>query len=211
MKNSLSKVLIISGVLLILVAVGLFVYSRIDDHLAGLRAQRLLEQVLSEGWDIVVLDEAEQRTASHDPSAIALVNDEEDQHSSGYAGRQIIGILEIPSLKLALPVLHASTNALLNISVARYTGDVSDRPERLVIAGHNFDSHFGRIYTLSPGDEILFTTPGGQTFSYSMIRLESCHMSEKEAVQAGDDWEITLLTCQDDRTMRYLVRFAATG
>ena len=192
---------------MLLLSAGLLVYSRVDDHLAGLRAQRIVEQIMAGGWDIQIVEEPQRRPAILSPSVAALVN-ENDSHHDEMPGRQVIGVLEIPALNLALPVLHASTYALLDISVARYTGGVTDRPERLVIAGHNYDSHFGRISSLKPGDQIRFTTTEGVQLYYRMLRLESCHMTESEVVQEGADWDITLLTCQNDRTMRSLVRFA---
>ena len=213
MNRLISKILICAGVLLILISGGLLAYSLLEDYQAGLRAHNLLEQVFREGWELEELEESVTRGVSSVRAATGLVNtedeqyqdeDEEDQENGGYV---VIGILEIPALDILLPVLNRTTYALLDISACRFAGSVDEKPKRLVIAGHNLRSHFGGISSLSPGDEISFTTPEGAKFYYSLIRTESVHMSNAAAVQEGDDWEITLLTCQRDRTMRTLARF----
>jgi len=181
------------------------------DNNAGNRAQQVLEQVLNENWEFQISSFTAQ--SSNDSVFSAAVSEDaeeeldqegEDQENSG---NSVIGILEIPGLKLTLPVLSSCTNTMLSVSIGRYTGRVSDRPERLIIAGHNYKSHFGNLLSLKPGDEIRFTTRDGETLRYSMLGVDSCHMSETEAAQAGEDWDITLLTCKRDRTMRTLVRF----
>ena len=42
---------------MVLLAGGLFAYGHLDNHLAGVRAQRVLEQVLDGGWELPVLNE----------------------------------------------------------------------------------------------------------------------------------------------------------
>lgn len=218
MNRVMPKVLIIMGALSLVVAGALFIYSRVDDYFAGQRAERLLAQVIDEGINTLELTEPNELFSNRRRDADALENNEEvtddsgDQgQGSGVAGEPIrfsvIGILEIPKLNKRFPVLDRSIYALLNISVCRYSGKVEEKPERLVIAGHNLKSHFGRISTLEEGDEIIFTTIEGVAFRYKMTYMESCHMDNPGAVQTGDEWDITLLTCQKDRSMRFLVRF----
>jgi sortase A len=217
MNKVMPKVLMIMGALSLVVAGALFVYSRVDDYLAGQRADRLLAQVLDEGLSTLELTEPDALFSNRTLDAEALENNEErtlqgtEEQDPGAAGApirfEVIGILEIPKFNRKYPVLDRSISVLLNISVCRYSGKVEDKPIRLVIAGHNLRSHFGRIATLEAGDEITFTTIDGEKFRYKMIYIESCHMDNPGAVQEGDEWDITLMTCQKDRSMRDLVRF----
>jgi len=211
--------MICAGALLLLASASLLFYSRFDDNMAGQRAQSLLEQVMEDGWEqsLFFVDESMQRYPSAGRTASILELSEEEQHpedeqdAESWHGEalvySVIGIMEIPVFNQKLPVLSGCTYALLNISVGRYAGHADEKPERLVIAGHNFRSHFGRISTLDLGDELLFTTQDGSTYRYIVIGMDSCHRDDKEAVREGDEWDITLLTCQKDRTMRTLVRF----
>lgn len=219
MNKTVPKVLMIMGALSLVAAGALFIYSRVDDYLAGKRAERLLEQVLSDGNATLELIAPNAPFYNRrDVEALENTEDEADAEASGTDEQDsedsdepiifsVIGILEIPKLSKRLPVLDRSIYALLNISACRYSGKVEDKPIRLVIAGHNLRSHFGAIATLEVGDEIIFTTIDGAVFRYSMIYIDACHMSDPAAVQAGDDWDITLLTCQKNRSMRNLVRF----
>ena len=202
----------------LLVAAALFASTRIDDYLAGRRAQSVLQRALVDEWEQSDISDPKILFAAPVPSAAALeIADGELDYEEGAQGPitagepleySVIGILEIPKLKKKLPVLDRSIGALLNISVCRYSGRVDGKPARLVIAGHNLKSHFGQIITLEPGDEILFTTRDAKTLRYGVVRVDACHQSESEAVQAGGDWDITLLTCKKERTMRTLVRCA---
>jgi len=206
MSRVITKLIIAAGVLSLLAALALFTYSRVDDYLAGLRAQRLLERVMSGNWGRPDASEpSTQDTRGIVPPLSSRPSEraEEDLPDDLSA----IGILEIPALDKRFPVLDRCTSALLYISVCRYTGSMEDKPVRLVITGHNYASHFGQISTLSIGDDIYFITMSGETYHYRMIGIEGCHMNDIDAVQAGSDWDITLLTCQRDRSMRTLVRF----
>ena len=217
MKKAIPRVLVSIGILFLVAAGALLIYSLVDDQMAEQRADSILQLVSEDGWEQVELTETEEEASSgffslfH--SAEALENTEEAPESSSYTGAplvySVIGILEIPRLNKKLPVLDRSIPALLRKSVCRYTGRMEEKPIRLVIAGHNYRSHFGEIHKLQPGDEIRFTTPEGVTYRYAMVYMEECHMDDRDAVQEGEGWDITLLTCKKpERTYRYLVRFA---
>ncbi|MCL2151537.1 MAG: sortase [Oscillospiraceae bacterium] len=237
MKKATPWVLICAGIVLLLTAGGLLIYSRVDDFLAGQRAESVLRQVMDDVWDLTDISDPDLYFPAQILSAEALENEEEARKYNSQIENEVIdnngnieeieeeteeatsesvvtleysviGVIEIPKLNKKLPVLDRSIAALLNISVCRYSGRVEEKPIRLVIAGHNLKSHFGLIKSLEEGDEILFTTREAETFRYRMIGFDECHKSEEEAVQAGDGWDITLLTCEKDRTRRRLVRFA---
>ena len=211
MRKAIPRVLISAGVILILISVALYVFSQLDDRSVGKRSEKILDKVLNDQWEMAEISEPNSFFSELFRPAEALENPEDEQYYEGADGPlefSVIGILEIPKLKKRLPVLDRSTYALLNISVCRYSGSVEDKPVHLVIAGHNLMSHFKEMSKLELGDEIFFTTRDGATFRYKMVRYEECHMSQRAAVDAGEDWDITLLTCKKERTMRRMVRFA---
>jgi len=221
MKKAKPWLFIVIGSVLLLAAGVLITLSRLDDYFAGQRAQDVLQRLLDDEWEQSDSSQSKIWFAAQVPSsaAIEFSDDELDPYDEDYPDDEqgsggnrvpleysVIGILEIPKLRKKLPVLDRSSSALLNISVCRYSGQVEEKPERLVIAGHNLRSYFGQISTLALGDEILFTTKDGAVFRYSMIGLDICHQSDIDAVQAGADWDITLLTCTKERITRVLVR-----
>ena len=120
----------------------------------------------------------------------------------------VIGILSIPALGVRLPVIGECTDELLKISCCRLSGVVTDRPNRLVIAGHRISSHFGGLESLSIGDQIAFTNMEGETFYYGLTEITDVDAEGGADVLAATGWDITLLTCKTDRSMRAMVRFA---
>ena len=119
-----------------------------------------------------------------------------------------VGILSIPKLGVRLPVLSESSDALLKISVCRLSGTVDDKPYRLVVAGHNIKSHFRGLESLQIGDNVAFTTGAGDTLYYRAIEISDIRETDGTHVLASEGWDITLLTCKADNTMRTMVRFA---
>jgi len=218
MKKAKPWLFIIAGVVFILVAVALLTLTQIDNYRAGQRADSVMERILNGEWEQSDETDPNILFAAPVPSAVALeLTDDElgfdlEEEGPRVPGApleySVIGILEIPKLRKKLPVLDRSISVLLNISVCRYSGRVNEKPVRLVIAGHNLKSYFGQIKTLESGDEILFTPKDGETIRYNVIRIDECHQSDIEGVQAGADWDITLLTCKKERTKRLLVRCA---
>lgn len=69
-------------------------------------------------------------------------------------GIKYIGVLEVPELSLQLPVMSHWSLAGLKIAPGRYKGSVYKR--NIIIAGHNYRSHFSRLKTLDIGSKIWF-------------------------------------------------------
>lgn len=118
-------------------------------------------------------------------------------------GQQYIGILEIPSLGLELPIISQWSYPALNIAPARYVG--SAYQDDLVIAAHNFKSHFGRLNTLAQGDRVIFTDVDGNVFVYEAQLIETLRPQAVEEMCSGE-WDLTLFTCTVGGKYRVTVR-----
>lgn len=116
-----------------------------------------------------------------------------------------LGVLSITRFGLKLPVLTECTDSLLKVSPCRYLGSADGKPERLVIAGHNYKSHFGRLSKLVIGDEVRFTDLSGTEYIYTVSEITVISMDDHKALMQGE-WDITLFTCTADRVRRVLVR-----
>lgn len=120
----------------------------------------------------------------------------------------VIGTLEIPALKRTLPVLNECTDSLLKVSVCRYMGTTADgSPNRLVIAGHSYKSHFGNLSKLALGDEVYFTTLSDIQYHYRVTEIIVIEGNDHASLEQGQ-WDITLFTCNNDGSKRILVRCA---
>ncbi len=120
----------------------------------------------------------------------------------------ISGVLQIPSLDLTLPIISDWSYPALQIAPCRYEGSAYDGG--MVIAGHNFDSHFGNLSQLEPGDEIRFVDLSGNTFTYAVAETEVLEATAIEEMVTGG-WDLTLFTCTLSGQTRFTVRGALAG
>ncbi len=118
-------------------------------------------------------------------------------------GYDYIGWIELPALELTLPVMSEWDAARLKIAPCRYSGSVYSGD--LVIAAHNYASHFGRLSALSPGDEVIFTDADGREFRYAVADAEILPPTAVEEMTAGE-WPLTLFTCTYGGRTRLTIR-----
>ena len=114
-----------------------------------------------------------------------------------------IGILEIPSLDLELPVLSEWSYPNLKLAPCRYAG--SAYTDNLVIAAHNYQTHFGKLKSVREGSEVSFTDAAGNKFVYHVAAVEALTPQSVEEMTAGE-WPLTLFTCTPDGKNRVTVR-----
>lgn len=118
-------------------------------------------------------------------------------------GQTYIGMVEVPALELSLPVISEWTYLRLKKAPCRYVGSVYSKD--MVICGHNYDRHFGRLKDLAVGDEVRFTDMDGNVFFYSVCGTEQLGKYAVEDMLAGE-WDLTLFTCTKGGRMRVTVR-----
>lgn len=118
-------------------------------------------------------------------------------------GYEYIGILRIQALSLELPVMSEWSYSALKIAPCRYAGSAYSGD--LVIAAHNYSSHFGQIKRLSSGDELSFTDTNGNVFYYTVAEVETLSpFATEEMTSSG--WDLTLFTCTVGGASRVTVR-----
>ena len=114
-----------------------------------------------------------------------------------------IGILEIPSINIKLPVLSTWSYSLLKKAPCRYTGSIY--LDNMVIAAHNSDAHFKKLSNLQEGDTVTFTDAVGNVFTYTVAGIELLQPDEVENMTNGQ-WPLTLFTCTYGGASRVTVR-----
>lgn len=118
-------------------------------------------------------------------------------------GAACIGVLEIPKIDLKLPVLSEWSYPLLKKAPCRYSG--SAYLDNLVIAAHNYRTHFGKLKELETGDEVIFTDAAGNRFEYKVAVVEALTPQSVEDMTSGE-WALSLFTCTLDGKNRVTVR-----
>ena len=120
-----------------------------------------------------------------------------------YDGQEYIGMLEIPSLELEIPVLSQWNPEGAKVAPCRYFG--SAYQNNMVIAGHNYARHFRPIKNLPVGTEIIFTDGENRIFEYELGWIEVMDGTAVEEMLAGE-WDLTLFTCTYGGRARYAAR-----
>lgn len=121
-------------------------------------------------------------------------------------GQHYLGLLELPTLGLELPVLADCSDTLLEYGPCRYAG--SAYSGGLVVAGHNYRAVFGPLKQLEPGAPVQFTDTDGHVFHYTVAALEELPGTAVEKMQSGD-CPLTLFTCTYGGQNRLTVRCSA--
>ncbi len=121
---------------------------------------------------------------------------------------EYIGYISLPALGIELPVMSSWSYDNLKISPCRYKGSIAGGD--LIIAAHNYNSHFGRLGDMQGGEEIIFTCADGTILNYEVIQTENISGKDVEAMEFGsaDDWDLTLFTCTLSGQSRVTVRAA---
>ena len=95
----------------------------------------------------------------------------------------------------------------MTIAPCRYTG--SAYLDNLILAAHNYSTHFGRLGELTKGDAVIFTDTVGNQFFYQVDEITRLEGTAVEEMEAGE-WDLTLFTCTRDSRSRITVRCVRT-
>lgn len=203
-KNWIGKIFTITGLLLFAAALALSVYNLWDGYRAEQSREKLLEEYRDKNQNIS--DEREQAEESDGQIPDYQLNPEMEMPEvmlEELDGAACIGVLEIPEIDLKLPVLSEWSYPLLKKAPCRYSG--SAYLDNLVIAAHNYRTHFGKLKELEMGDEVIFTDAAGNRFEYKVAVVEALTPQSVEDMTSGE-WALSLFTCTLDGKNRVTVR-----
>ena len=175
MPKKSGVILISLGAVLILAALLLFLHNRSEDRRAGQEAESLLEDARS---------------------AMAADTDPEPQEElAGEITYDYAGVIAIPDLSLELPVIDQWSYARLKVAPCRQSGAAADGD--LVIAAHNYKSHFGYLDRLEPGASVIFTDMEGTVYRYAVEEIRQLAPEDAEDVSSvfSSEYPLVLYTC----------------
>lgn len=194
MRKRAGVALVALGALCLAAALALFISNFADSRRAGDEAQKR----------VLALDAYINRTVDPDKlTALAPADAPQDDEAVVYLdGYDYIGVLEIPELDLTLPVMSAWDYDKLRLSPCRQFGSADGGD--LVIAAHNYDTHFGRLGTLIAGDAVYFTALDGVRHSYAVDQSGVLQPTDVDRV-ANSGFPLTLYTCTKGGAARVTV------
>ncbi len=192
----------IIGIMLLISALSLCVYNIHEDQKGGEQAQLILEEIKAEipestetatekKYDLF----SEYETEPVFTEAVIAIDD-----------AIYIGVICIPDLGIELPVMNEWSYPNLKIAPCRYKGSYLDH--NMIIAAHNYRSHFGRIGELNSGSKIIFTDITGKDYIYEVNNIENINGTDIEAMDFGsaESWDLTLFTCTLSGQSRVTIR-----
>ena len=200
--------LIFLGLLLIAAALFLTAYNLYDEQRAEQSALQVIDR-LEDYLPSEVPTEAstepivEQAPMPSDAPDYVLCPDMEMPVET-INGMDYIGVLQIPSLELKLPIASEWNYPNLKAAPCRYSG--SAYLNNMIICAHNYSSHFGKLKNLSEEDVATFTDMAGNVFIYKMVERETLNPTDIEEMEDGD-WDLTLFTCTVGGKTRVTIRF----
>ena len=224
-KRGAGLFLVLLGTLLIAAALTLVFYNILDGNRAAQASQEILEKMDalkngedgSDGGENAEEGETETEAETETPKearrkgmslldmVMPMVNID---------GYNYIGTLLMPSLNLKLPVMASWDYDRLKISPCRYSG--SYYTDDLVICAHNYQRHFSPIKGIAIGAEVIFINVEDEAIHYIVSNretieptaidqmVENLNNSKEEGV--GQDWDLTLFTCNTGGQTRCAVR-----
>ena len=183
-KASPGVICVLLGVVLLLAALGLYGYNRWEDAQAGAEAQTVVQDLQEK-----VVEQTQSAasapaidTSSLDPELPVVELD----------GYEYVGTVSIPAIGIDLPVMSEWSYPKLKISPCRQFG--SSRTDDLVIAAHNYESHFGKLTSLTAGDSVTFTDMDGIVNEYVVNKVEVLDPHSVEEVEHSG-YALVLYTC----------------
>lgn len=202
MRKRGSFVLLLLGAALLCAALLLAAKNRHEETSAGEAAAALLvqaEQTIAQhaappaAVPTPAPSSAVEETLSPSPSASPSAAPEDPA---------FLGVLSVPAVSLTVPVLAEWSYYYLTLAPCRDCGSVETGD--LVIAAHNYDTHFGRLSRIAPGDSVYFTDMAGSTTEYAAASVEQRDPSDAEGVR-DSGYPLVLYTCSWDCTARVTV------
>ena len=176
MPKKSGVILISLGAVLILAALLLFLHNRSEDRRAGQEAESLLEDARSA---------ISANAAPEEPQEEPV-----EEITYDYAG-----VIAIPDLSLELPVIDRWSYDRLKVAPCRQSGAAADGD--LVIAAHNYKSHFGYLDRLEPGASVIFTDMEGTVYRYAVEEIRQLEPEDAEDVSSvfSSEYPLVLYTC----------------
>ena len=218
MKTKKGNGLILLGTVLILGALGLTIWNMYDENRARSSTETVVEELqVKQSVSLI----PEPAVPVDTETVIPEGTTPEEQEIPDYRldpsrempirtvkGKNYVGVLSIPTLGLELPVIQQWNYSNLRTAPCRYTG--SPYSNNLVIAAHNYMSHFGNLKKLCTGDPVVFTDMEGNIFRYEVAVLETLQPTAVEEMTSSQ-WPLSLFTCTVGGKLRVTVRCDLIG
>ena len=122
-------------------------------------------------------------------------------------------ILKIPKINIEYPVLSATSDALLFVSLNKYWGPQPNEVGNYCIVGHYYENGkmFGKLHKLKNGDTAELTDLTGNTITYQVydkkvVEPTDTSCTSQLTARNMQKRELTLITCTNGGKQRLVVK-----
>ncbi len=185
--NKFSKYLIILGILCILLSITLYIKNKYQELDTGKKSKEILDIIETK---INVSDKEEIKSNTED----LVLN------ISGY---DYIGVINIPSVNIKLPIMRETDYDRLAISPCKYYGNINTND--LVLCAHDYVNQFGKISNLKEDDIVIITDVLGNNYVYKVVLTEELNPTDITNM-IDSPFDLTLYTCSYGALKRITVR-----
>ena len=185
--NKFSKYLIILGILCILLSITLYIKNKYQELDTGKKSKEILDIIETK---INVSDKEEIKSNTED----LVLN------ISGY---DYIGVINIPSLNIKLPIMRETDYDRLAISPCKYYGNITTN--ELVLCAHDYVNQFGKISNLKEDDIVIITDVLGNNYVYKVVLTEELNPTDITNM-IDSPFDLSLYTCSYGALKRITVR-----
>ena len=201
-KKRVGIVFLVTGAVLLVAALLLFLHNEREDAYAGEAAGTALSaiqeaidgQTIPPMLDLSEEDEIEPTEETiPEPTELTVVNID---------GNYYIGYIAIPNLELELPVMADWSMEKLQIAPCLQYG--SPLTDVAVIAGHNYKEHFRPLHEIEQGEYLTFTDMTGYTIAYNVVDVKTIDPRSVYEV-INSEYDLTLYTCTIGGASRVIV------
>ena len=213
-RNSIIlTVMIVITILLILVTIGFFLISKINDDNAEKNAQDIVKEFNDKKKLNLGREKEELNNVSTPISIGGTTSNTEVQGKSTRVKMEnydVVGTVRIPKTKVSYPILFPLSKRSLEIATAMLdTQNGINEPGNTTILGHNYRSNlfFSKNHTLKVGDKIYIKDNTGREVEYTIYRGFSTNPNDATYMRRDTkgETEVSLSTCSDDSQKRYVV------
>ncbi|GAF12751.1 hypothetical protein JCM19045_1961 [Bacillus sp. JCM 19045] len=125
--------------------------------------------------------------------AVELANNEEVLNWQPEIGEEM-GVLTIPVLNTAFPLIHGTDDPELDRGVGHFSGSVlPGEADNSVLSGHN-NTVFRNLGDVGEGDELIVQTKSG-TYTYVVHTVRIVDEDDRTVIVSTDEAQLTVTTC----------------
>lgn len=191
MRQLLGRICILLGIVLLIAAAVLLCYNTWESQSAMEASHRVLDAIQYTREEIPE-EPSELSMGPYIDQLYPFDESVKEMKTVEIDGYDYIGTLSIPILGLELPVMSELDYPRLKNSPCRQYGSVYT--DDLVIAAHNYSSHFGKLSQLRSDDLLTFTDMEGSAHLYRVEAIDVLDPTAVDSVQ-NSPFDLVLYTC----------------